>query len=137
MTTPQTHPTRTIEFDEAIRTLKDANALSLVPGVFTRAAIRIGQHGWWSGSRPSRQGKCYCIWLAVETEMDDSFGNPNTPLRGQAFTVVIGLLVNHFNVKHLRDVFNLNDKQPEHEGQAWAIYHLNAIADQVKTEYGL
>lgn len=137
MTTPQTQPTRSADYEEAVEALKAANALSLIPGVFKRAAVRIGQFGWWGGDRSGRQGCASCIWLAVDTEMDGSFGNPNTPLRGQAFAVVMGFMARHFGVRAMREVFNLNDKQPEHEGQGWAMYHLNQMADEFMAEYGL
>ena len=83
------------------------------------------------------QGAACCIWLAVDTEMDASFGNPNTPLRGQAFTVVIGYMTRHFGVRHLREVFDLNDKQPEYEGQSWAMYHLSTMAEKFRRDYNL
>lgn len=137
MSTPQTQPTRSTDYQEAVNALKEANALSLIPGVFKRAAVRIGQYGWWGGDRSHRQGCATCIWLAVDMEMDSSFGNPNTPLRGQAFAVVMGYMAAHFGVRLMRDVFALNDKQPEHEGQSWAMYHLNKLADEFQAEYNL
>lgn len=136
MTTEQAQPVRSADLDEAINYLREAGALARIADLFEAAAIRIGQHGWWCGTRTKREGMACCIWLAVDTEMDVFFGELNE-LRGKAFTVASGLLVRQLKVRLLRDVFNLNDKQPEWEGQGWAIYHLRQISQNLRAEYGL
>lgn len=122
----------------AIDDLRAAKHLDDLPYLLERAAIRIGQFGWWRSGWPKPGGwDCpACVWLAVDREVEE-FGLALPQLKEQANTVLVADLMEYFQVETLTELFHLNDKQPDHEGQGWAIYHLNTLARRLRVRYRL
>lgn len=126
---------------QAAKTIKCNDKMSEMPVLFEDAAIHIGQYGWWrSGvqyapSTPDRGSPC-CIWLATEVQVA-SFGLNNQSIKAQVKCFVEQTLLDHFGLMRVSDLFDLNDRQPDHEGQAWAMYHLNTLAKQLRVRHGL
>lgn len=129
---------RRLQLKRAFNDFRNAERLKEIYQIFEGAAIRIGRFGWWNGQtvKPQNEDAPCCLWLAVTSELE-RFDYQRPELREQCVVIVMNEMQAHFGVRTMREVFDLNDKQPEHEGQGWAIYHLNAIALEFKARHGL
>ena len=115
--------------------LRDDDQLDCVPVLLERAAIRIGRYGWWKspwGLLLGDDDEPCCIWIAVSKEVEE-FGIAHPHLKHSMQLVLDAALMDYFSVENILDVYTLNDRQPSHEGQGWAIYHLNILALRLRS----
>lgn len=136
--TPQMQEARRLNYQEDIRNLRHAGLIDTVPQLLERAAWLIGAQGWWKSSW-GRMMQCNCIWSAIDSEIERfSSTHPKCrQMKGKISNVILEFMLEHFELSAVRDLFELNDKQPDHEGQGWAIYHLNTLAKQFRVRHRL
>lgn len=91
--------------------------------VFAKAVHTIETKGW---HRPGNHGGL-CIWTAIYRSLEDVMDRDEWPL--DWFEHFEKIVVKHFGVISLTEVFRLNDRQPSNTGKQWAIMHLSAMRD--------
>lgn len=122
-------------YARAIEILLEARALYRLPEAFESAALQIERHGWWKKgwvNDTDGEGGACCVWLGVSGRLEEIATKYSAHTLTQLRAAVELTFLRHFNVTDLDRVFELNDKQPDHDGQVWATHHLRAMARQIR-----
>lgn len=139
MRTPRMAESKRLTLARDTAEILNAGKMEDVAALFEGAALHIGQYGWWKpswGPNSGPEAPCACIWIALDSALEE-FGRNNDSLDMQARRYVEAAMLNHFGLDSMTELFNLNDRQPDHEGQGWAIYHLNTLAQQIRVRHRL
>jgi hypothetical protein len=95
-----------------------------VAEAFEAGAKWIEEYGWWGGSGGTGDpDNRTCISLAPLRASES---------RRQLTDYRLQLLVKHFGVTGISDVYNLNDTKSIEEGPQWAVDNLRAIAKDLR-----
>lgn len=92
------------------------------PQIFDDAADYILRNGWWNGVDLDSESKMACINTAVYL----SAKKGDLP-------EALNVLLAHFNLQELGDLWALNDSQPTNaDGTGWAVGNLRVIAQKLR-----